>query len=96
LLTWKKKKWYSKGLLNIGARNIYAVHNAFPKGQEELGEECSDMIIAVYHFFSEWSDSCDDIFQCQLKKAKAPQHNLVKCVHTRWLSVGEYANRLIQ
>ena len=91
----EKRKRYSKGLLNIGTCNIHAVHNAFLKGIQELGEECSDMIIAVYHFFSGWTARSENFSQCQ-RKVKVPQHKFVKHVPTRWLTIGEAASRLME
>lgn len=38
------------GLLNLGTCNIHIVHNAFLKGLAELGEECSDAAIEIFHF----------------------------------------------
>ena len=84
-----------KGLLNIRTCSIHAVHNAFLKGLQELGEECSDMIMAVYCFFSGWLACSDDFSQCQ-RKVIVPQHKFVKHVPTRWLTIREAASCLIK
>ena len=80
--------------IEYGNLHIHAVHNAFLKGLQELGEECSDMIIAIYHFFTGWPTRSDDFNQCQ-RKVKVPQRKFMKHVPIRWLTIGEAASRLI-
>jgi len=65
----EKKKRYSKGLKYRYLQHpctAYAHAHAFQKGLQELGEECSDMII-FYRFFNGCSARCDDFSQCRLK-----------------------------
>ena len=80
-------------VLNISVCYIHAMYNAFQEGLQEFEEECSDVIINIYHFFRRCSARCHDFSQHQLK-AKAPWHNFVKNVPTRWITVGEAIDRL--
>jgi hypothetical protein len=41
----------NKSLVDLGTCNINIVHNAFLKGLNEFGEDVSDFVYAVHHFF---------------------------------------------
>lgn len=43
-----------KSLLAVGTCNIHILHNGYLKGLDELGEDASELIIAIYHFFKGW------------------------------------------
>jgi len=40
-----------KSLIDIGTCNIHIVHNAYLKGLSKFGEDASDLILLIYHYF---------------------------------------------
>lgn len=84
-----------KSLLNIGTCNIHTLHNAFQKGIEELGTYASELIIAVYYFFKGWPLRLEDFEKVQAE-LRLPTNSFIKHVSSRWLTLEESANRIIQ
>lgn len=85
----------SKGLINIGVCNIHTIHNAFLKGVEKLGQNTSDLIIGVKAFFKDRPSRWEDYQKIQIEM-KVPQHCFIKHVSSRWLTISEAAQRLLE
>lgn len=90
-----KKCNINKGLANIGVCSIHTIHNAFLKGLEKLGHNCSDLIIAVKNFFKDRPSRWEDYQKIQIKM-KVPQHCFIKHVSSRWLTLSDAAQRLLE
>lgn len=84
-----------KNLMDMGSCTIHTVHNSFLKGLKELGEDASDLIIAIYHFFDGWPSRCEDYNIIQ-KKKEIPQHKFLKHVNSRWLTLGPAIERILE
>lgn len=84
-----------KPLLLVGTCNIHILHNAFLKGLEELGEDASDLVYSVHHFFHGWPARKEDMERIQ-KDLGLPVNNFIKHVSSRWLTLEQAAERLLQ
>lgn len=84
-----------KSLLNVGSCNIHTLHNGFQKGLGELGEDASELIIAVYYFFHGWPLRLEDFEKVQDDLGLHKNHFL-KHVTSRWLTLEQSAERIIQ
>lgn len=85
----------NKGLIDIGSCSLHKVHNAFLKGLLEIGNDVTDLIITVFHFFDGWPARWEDYTSIQ-NKIKVPNHRFIKHVPSRWLSVGPAAERVLE
>lgn len=83
-----------KGLIDIGTCNIHVMHNAFLKGLEELGSNCTDLCVALKYFFKDKPSRWDD-FQKIQKELDIPTHHFIKHVSSRWLTLQDAATRII-
>lgn len=84
-----------KPLLNVGTCNIHILHNGFLKGLEELGENASELIIAVHYFFKGWPSRLEDFETLQIQLG-LPINRFIKHISSRWLTLEESAKRIIQ
>ncbi len=84
-----------KKLIDIGSCNIHTIHNAFQKGIAELGENASELIIAVYYFFKGWPSRLEEFAVIQQKVGVAENHFIKHC-STRWLTLEMSAERLLE
>lgn len=84
-----------KSLLFVGTCNIHILHNAFLKGVEELGEDASDLIYSVHHFFHGWPARTEDMEKIQADLG-LPTNHFIKHVSSRWLTLEGAAERLLQ
>ncbi|XP_065091912.1 uncharacterized protein LOC135712784 [Ochlerotatus camptorhynchus] len=84
-----------KSLLSVGTCNIHILHNGYLKGLEELGEDASDLIVSVYHFFKGWPARCEDYEKIQ-SEVGVPTHRFIKHVSSRWLTMEQAAERVIE
>lgn len=84
-----------KPLIDIGTCNIHIVHNAFLKGLEQLGDDISDLVFAIYHFFHGWPARWNSY--CSVRAdLKIPPHHFIKHVSSRWLTLQAAAERLLE
>lgn len=84
-----------KSLLAVGTCNIHILHNGYLKGLDEFGEDASELIVAVYHFFKGWPARCEDFERIQ-SEVGVPNNKFIKHVSSRWLTVEQAAERVIQ
>ncbi|KAK2725785.1 hypothetical protein QYM36_000316 [Artemia franciscana] len=89
----KSELTVSEGLLDIGTYKIHFVPNAFQKRLQEIGENCSDLIIKEYHSFSGWPARQEDYRKTQ-EKTGVPKSRFLKHILSRWLTIGPSALRL--
>ena len=90
-----KKTLRPKGLLDVGTCNLHIVHNAFQKGPAEFGEDTSDLVLAIYHFFENWPSRIEEYQQIQ-EKVGLPHNKFIKHVSSRWLTVEYSLYRVIE
>lgn len=84
-----------KSLVEMGTCNIHIVHNAYVKGLSHLGENASDLVLAVYYFFNGWPVRWDDFTDIQ-QEMGLPNNHFLKHVPSRWLTLENSAQRLLQ
>ncbi|XP_062556179.1 uncharacterized protein LOC134221020 [Armigeres subalbatus] len=84
-----------KSLLLIGSCNIHILHNAFLKGIEELGEDASELVYSVHHFFHGWPSREEDMEKIQINLG-LPTKRFIKHVSSRWLTLEGAAERLLE
>lgn len=84
-----------KKIIDIGTCNIHTVHNAFLKGLSELGENVSDFIFQLHHFFDGWPARWQE-YEAIQDKLKVPNHRFLKHVSSRWLTLGPAAERALE
>lgn len=83
------------GLIDIGTCNLHVVNNAFHAGLKEFGEQVADLAVAIKYFFKDRSSRAHDYEQCQ-KIKKVPKHKFIKHVTSRWLTLEQAAERLLE
>lgn len=83
------------GLLNLGTCNIHIVHNAFLKGLAELGEECSDAAIAIFHFFDGFPSRWED-YSIEQGNSNVPKRKFIRHVTSRWLTLRDSCERVLE
>ena len=84
-----------KGLVKIGSCNIHVVHNAFLQGLKILGTDVSDLVLKLYYFFHNFPVRREDFQKIQVE-LKIAEHNFVKHVESRWLTLGPATDRAIE
>lgn len=84
-----------KPLIDLGTCNIHTVHNAFLKGLNALGENVSDFVYQIHHFFDGWPARWEEFEDVQ-EKVKVPKHRFVKHVASRWLTLEAAAERVLE
>lgn len=84
-----------KPLIDIGTCNIHILHNAYQYALRELGDNGSELILAVFHFFKDWPSRWEDYTHVQ-KKMKVPLNRFIKHVPSRWLTMETAAARVLQ
>ena len=84
-----------KPLLLVGSCNIHILHNAFLKGIDKLGEDASELIYCVHHFFHGWPARTEDMEKIQTDLG-LPTHRFLKHVSSRWLTLEAAADRLLE
>ena len=50
----------SLGLVDIETCPIHIVHNAYLKVLQTFGEDASDLMVCIYHYFDGWLLSWED------------------------------------
>ncbi|XP_067136817.1 uncharacterized protein [Centruroides vittatus] len=84
-----------KSLVDIGTCTIHIIHNTYLKALHELGEDASELIVAVYRFFDGWPARWES-YEAVQEKLKLPKHRFIKHSTTRWLTFHVAASRLIE
>lgn len=84
-----------KELIDIGSCLIHVVHNTFLHGLECLSIDVSDFIIKVYYFFDNRAKRWKE-FEDQQRKLKLPKHKFIKHASTRWLTLKDAAERVLE
>lgn len=84
-----------KPLLEIGSCNIHISHNAFLKGLQEYGSDVQDFVLDLYYFFHGWPQREED-FQMIQDQLGLPKHKFIKHVTSRWLTLSDAAQRIIE
>ncbi|CAI6374576.1 unnamed protein product [Macrosiphum euphorbiae] len=82
-------------LIDIGPCNIHIIHNGFLKGVFKLGEDASQLIVAVYYYFNGWPTRWEE-FTRILEKLDLPILHFIKHVPSRWLTIYNSSKRLIE
>lgn len=85
----------SKSLINIGTCSIHTIHNAFLKGIDKYGENSEQLIISIYYYFKGWPTRWEE-FENILEKFKLPVRRFIKHVPSRWLTLHDSANRVLE
>lgn len=85
----------SKNLINIGTCSIHTIHNAFLKGIDKFGENAEQLIILIYYYFKGWPTRWEE-FETILDKLKLPIRRFIKHVPSRWLTLHDSANRVLE
>jgi len=95
LLSKKVEEVRGSTLLKIGSCNLHIIHNAYEKGLQCLGRDASEFIMKIYYFFKKWPLRRGDFKNVQ-NEVGVKNLNFIKHVETRWLSMEEAANRVIE
>lgn len=85
----------SKNLINIGTCSIHNIHNAFLKGIDKYGENAEQLIISIYYCFKGWPTRWEE-FETILNKLKLPIRRFIKHVPSRWLTLHDSDNRVLE
>lgn len=85
----------SKSLLDIGTCNLHIGHNAFEKAINKFGKRAEDFCIDLYYYFDGYPSRKEDFAKSQQEK-KVSQHEFLKHVPSRWLTLGPVAERVIE
>lgn len=82
-------------ILYVGGIGIFVNALLLFLGLEEFGYNCSELLVALKHFFkdrpSRWTE-----FEKIQKKHNLPPHSFIKHVPSRWLTIQPAAERLIE
>ncbi|KAK3923387.1 Reticulocyte-binding protein 2-like protein a [Frankliniella fusca] len=95
LVNEKVKEFRAKGLMDAGTCNLHILHNAFLSGLEVFGEDVGQLVISIYDFFHGFPSRVEEYKKSQLH-AKVPDHLFLKHVTSRWLTLSEAAERLLE
>lgn len=85
----------SIGLVDIGSCTLHTVHNAFLKALDCLGEDVSDLATSLFHYFHNRPERNGDLTTIQ-EKLKLPCKHFVQHTSTRWLTLLNASERLIE
>jgi len=83
-----------KSLIDIGTCNIHIVHNAYLNGLSKFGD-ASDLILLIYHYFDGYPSRWEE-FVSILNDLELPTKHFIKHVTSRWLTLQNAAERLLQ
>ena len=91
----KLKELKYKNMIDIGSCDIHSMHNAFLKGLESMSVDVSDFIFQIHHFFIK-EDSRYTEYEKIQEDLKLPSHRSIVHVPSRWLTIGQSAERLLE
>lgn len=95
LMNDKSKALTGKNVFDVGSSNIHTVHNAFKKGLDVYGNNVVDLLIKIFYFFDGESLRLQEFNNIQ-KRCKRPLHRIIKHVSSRWLTLLDSDERLIE
>lgn len=84
-----------KPFLEMGSCSIHISHNTFLKGLQEYGSDVQDFVLDLYYFFHGWPQREQD-FQVVQDQLGLPKHKFIKHVTSRWLTLSDAAERIIE